>query len=167
MLPDCRLYSLSRHILYRYCFYGAFYSCHPPFSCFLPRFYNALAGSRALDPVSAILCICFPFFAPGIGSPYGATRSLRRWVSWLRLLVPCRRRPLFDIFYSASIMIWLILGLSCLPYSLYILMMGCMHCMYSCMYVFTCVCVYVCIFIKLHITAQSGPVIRVILCHSH
>ena len=27
--------------------------------------------------------------------------------------------------------------------------------------------VYVCIFIKLHITAQSGPVIRVILCHSH
>ena len=26
---------------------------------------------------------------------------------------------------------------------------------------------YVCIFIKLHITAQSGPVIRVILCHSH
>ena len=29
------------------------------------------------------------------------------------------------------------------------------------------VCMYVCIFIKLHITAQSGPVIRVILCHSH
>ena len=27
------------------------------------------------------------------------------------------------------------------------------------------VCVY--IFIKLHITAQSGPVILVILCHSH
>ena len=26
---------------------------------------------------------------------------------------------------------------------------------------------HVCIFIKLHITAQSGPVIRVILCHSH
>ena len=25
----------------------------------------------------------------------------------------------------------------------------------------------VCTFIKLHITAQSGPVIRVILCHSH
>ena len=25
---------------------------------------------------------------------------------------------------------------------------------------------YVCIFIKLHITAQSGPVIRVILCYS-
>ena len=25
----------------------------------------------------------------------------------------------------------------------------------------------VCIFIKLHITAQSGPVILVILCHSH
>ena len=27
--------------------------------------------------------------------------------------------------------------------------------------------VYVGIFLKLHITAQSGPVIRVILCHSH
>ena len=34
-----------------------------------------------------------------------------------------------------------------------------------------CVCVRVgvcvCVFIKLHITAQSGPVILVILCHSH
>ena len=30
-----------------------------------------------------------------------------------------------------------------------------------------CVCVCVYIFIKLHITAQSGPVILVILCHSH
>ena len=29
------------------------------------------------------------------------------------------------------------------------------------------VCVYVCVFIKLHITTQSGPVILVILCHSH
>ena len=29
------------------------------------------------------------------------------------------------------------------------------------------VCTYVCIFIKLHITARSGPVILVILCHSH
>ena len=28
-----------------------------------------------------------------------------------------------------------------------------------------CVCMYV--FIKLHITTQSGPVILVILCHSH
>ena len=28
-------------------------------------------------------------------------------------------------------------------------------------------CVFVCVFIKLHITAQSGPVILVILCHSH
>ena len=28
-------------------------------------------------------------------------------------------------------------------------------------------CVCVCVFIKLHITAQSGPVILVILCHSH
>ena len=27
--------------------------------------------------------------------------------------------------------------------------------------------VCVCVFIKLHITAQSGPVILVILCHSH
>ena len=33
---------------------------------------------------------------------------------------------------------------------------------YVCMYVY----VYVCIFIKLHITAQSGLVILVILCHS-
>ena len=30
-----------------------------------------------------------------------------------------------------------------------------------------CVCVCVCVFIKLHITAQSGPVILVVLCHSH
>ena len=29
------------------------------------------------------------------------------------------------------------------------------------------VCVSVCVFIRLHITAQSGPVILVILCHSH
>ena len=28
-------------------------------------------------------------------------------------------------------------------------------------------CVCVCVFIKLYITAQSGPVILVILCHSH
>ena len=28
-------------------------------------------------------------------------------------------------------------------------------------------CVCVCVFIKLHITAQSGPVILVILCHLH
>ena len=44
-------------------------------------------------------------------------------------------------------------------------------CMYVCMYVYLCiyVCIYVCIdvFIKLHITTQSGPVILVILCHSH
>ena len=32
-------------------------------------------------------------------------------------------------------------------------------CMYVCMYVY--------VFIKLHITTQSGPVILVILCHSH
>ena len=40
-------------------------------------------------------------------------------------------------------------------------------CMYICMYVGS---MYVCIFIKLHINAQSGPVISVILvilCHSH
>ena len=30
-----------------------------------------------------------------------------------------------------------------------------------------CVCVRVSVFIKLHITAQSDPVILVILCHSH
>ena len=29
------------------------------------------------------------------------------------------------------------------------------------------VCVCACVFIKLHITTQSGPVILVILCHSH
>ena len=29
-----------------------------------------------------------------------------------------------------------------------------------------CVCVCMCVFIKLHITAQSRPVILVILCHS-
>ena len=34
---------------------------------------------------------------------------------------------------------------------------------YVCMYV----CMYVCVFIKLHMIAQSGPVILVILCHSH
>ena len=36
------------------------------------------------------------------------------------------------------------------------------HCSHSKM----CVCVCVCVFIELHITAQSGPVILVILCHS-
>ena len=37
------------------------------------------------------------------------------------------------------------------------------------MYVYMYVCMYVCmyVFIKLHITTQSGPVILVILCHSH
>ena len=34
-------------------------------------------------------------------------------------------------------------------------------------FVCVCVCVCVCVFIKLHITTQSGPVILVILCHSH
>ena len=42
----------------------------------------------------------------------------------------------------------------------------CMYvCMYVCVYVCVYVCMYVCIFIKLHITAQSGLVILVILCH--
>ena len=44
----------------------------------------------------------------------------------------------------------------------------CMYvCVYVCMYVrmYIYVCMYV--FIKLHITTQSGPVILVILCHSH
>ena len=38
-----------------------------------------------------------------------------------------------------------------------------------CVCVCVCVCVTVCVrvIIKLHITAQSGPVILVILCHSH
>ena len=41
-------------------------------------------------------------------------------------------------------------------------------CMHACsMYVCVFVCKYVCILVKLHITAQSGPVIVVILCHSH
>ena len=33
-------------------------------------------------------------------------------------------------------------------------------------YSFTVLCVCVCVFIKLHMTAQSGLVILVILCHS-
>ena len=39
---------------------------------------------------------------------------------------------------------------------------------YVCMYYVLCI-MYVCmyVFIKLHITTQSGPVILVILCHSH
>ena len=41
-----------------------------------------------------------------------------------------------------------------------------MYCVCVCVFsVFVCVCV--CVIIKLHITAQSGPVILVILCHSH
>ena len=38
---------------------------------------------------------------------------------------------------------------------------------YIYVHVCMCVCVCVCVFIKLHITTQSGPVILVILCHSH
>ena len=42
------------------------------------------------------------------------------------------------------------------------------HTVYSkCVCTCVCVCVCVCVFIKLHITAQSGLVILVILCHSH
>ena len=33
------------------------------------------------------------------------------------------------------------------------------------LYVCLCLCICVCVFIKLRITAQSGPVILVILCH--
>ena len=42
-------------------------------------------------------------------------------------------------------------------------------CTISIVFIFccVCVCVCVCVFIKLHITAQSGPVILVILCRSH
>ena len=32
--------------------------------------------------------------------------------------------------------------------------------------ILVCVCVCVCIFIKLNITAQSDPVILIIICHS-
>ena len=34
-------------------------------------------------------------------------------------------------------------------------------------YVYMYVCVWMYVFIKLHITTQSGPVILIILCHSH
>ena len=40
-----------------------------------------------------------------------------------------------------------------------------MLCVCVCVFI-KCVCVCVCVFIKLHITAQSGLVILVILCHS-
>ena len=54
---------------------------------------------------------------------------------------------------------------------MYVCMYACIYvCMYVvCMYVCMSVCRYVCmyVFIKLHITTQSGPVILVILCHSH
>ena len=35
------------------------------------------------------------------------------------------------------------------------------------MYVYVCMYVGMYVFIKLHLTTQSGPVILVILCHSH
>ena len=58
----------------------------------------------------------------------------------------------------------LLVILLALPHSMY--MGRYMHvCMY--VYMYACTYMYVCMFIKLHITAQSGPVIRVILCHSH
>ena len=34
-------------------------------------------------------------------------------------------------------------------------------------FLMVCMCVRLCVFIKLHITAQSSPVILVIMCHSH
>ena len=37
----------------------------------------------------------------------------------------------------------------------------------ECVCMCVCVCVCVRVFIKLHITAQSGPIILVILYHSH
>ena len=43
-------------------------------------------------------------------------------------------------------------------------------CMFACMYVCMYACMYVVrmyVFIELHITTQSGPIILVILCHSH
>ena len=62
----------------------------------------------------------------------------------------------------------------------YVCMYVCVHvcmcvCVCVCVYLCVCMCVYMCvyvcvcvyIFIKLYITAQSGPVILVILCHSH
>ena len=42
-----------------------------------------------------------------------------------------------------------------------------LFCSNNTQYYIYCVCVCVCVFIKLHITTQSGPVILVILCHSH
>ena len=42
-----------------------------------------------------------------------------------------------------------------------------LQCVCVCMCVCVHVCVCVCVFIKLHINGQSGPVIPVILCHSH
>ena len=42
-----------------------------------------------------------------------------------------------------------------------------LNCVCVCVFIILCACVCVCVFIKLHITAQSGPVILVILCHSH
>ena len=59
--------------------------------------------------------------------------------------------------------------------SMYVCMYVCMYiCMYVCMYIFMYVCMYVCMyacmyvcmFIKLHIIAQSDPVILVICCNS-
>ena len=56
---------------------------------------------------------------------------------------------------------------SCMYVCMYVCMFVCI--MYVYMYVCIHLCMYVCmyVFIKLHITTQSGPVILVILCHSH
>ena len=37
--------------------------------------------------------------------------------------------------------------------------------MYVCMYV--CMFLFICLYMKLHITAESGPVLLVIICYSH
>ena len=50
----------------------------------------------------------------------------------------------------------------CMNVCMYIVCILTNVCVYVCMYV----CMYVCKFIKLRITAQSGPAILVILCHS-
>ena len=48
------------------------------------------------------------------------------------------------------------IALMCVCLSLFVYFLNCVY-----------VCMCVCVLIKLHITAQSGPVILVILCHSH
>ena len=58
---------------------------------------------------------------------------------------------------------------TCVSVCLYVLCVCVFVCVCLCLCVClsVCVCLCVCVFIKLHITEQSGPVILVILCHSH